>query len=130
MKHLGTFLSIVSIVVGITACEKSPEDIFDMSGIPGQYKGYIDLYAPDSSSLDEWSWVKRIEHENYDANIYSIQKVKENQYTLTFGITDTILPDKITFEIFRFEEESSDVIDAHIKLVENDILKWYTFEVK
>lgn len=121
MKHLGTFLSIISIVVGITACEKSPEKIFDISAITGQYKGWIDVYAPDSSSLDEWIWVKRIEHENYDANIYSIQKAKENQYTLTFGITDTIIPDKITFEISWFEEESHDVIDAHIELVENDI---------
>ena len=121
MKNLGTFLSIISIVVGITACEKSPEDIFDMSAIPGQYKGYISLYAPDSSSLDGWSWVRRIAESYYARDIYSIQKVKENQYTLTFGITDTILPNKITFEISWFEEESYDVIDAHIKLVEDDI---------
>jgi hypothetical protein len=51
MKNLGTFLSIISIIVGITACEKSPEDIFDMSAIPGQYEGYTEVLAPDSSNI-------------------------------------------------------------------------------
>ena len=126
MKNLGTFLGVISVVLGTTACEKSPESIFDMSAIPGYYKGDIEVLAPDSSMYEEWgdvSWstVRIIpENYNYNRNIYSIEKVNENQYTLTFVITDTILPNTITFEISRFEEHSYDEIDAYIKLVEND----------
>ncbi|MCK5702481.1 MAG: hypothetical protein KAI29_15055 [Cyclobacteriaceae bacterium] len=124
MKNLGTFLSIISIVVGITACEKSPEDIFDMSAIPGQYEGYTEVLAPPDSSgnFSGGIGVLRIIPENFDAKyINSIQKVKENQYTLTFGTIDTILPNKITFKISEFEEHSYDQIDAYIKVLENDL---------
>jgi len=122
MKNLGTFLSIILIVVGISACEKSPEDIFDMSEIPGQYEGFTEVYAPDSSDLfNGWSRVGRIP-ENYDANyINSIEKVKGNQYTLTFGTSNTMLPNKITFEISKFEEHSYNEIDAYINVLENDL---------
>lgn len=120
MKKLGTYLSVISIVIGISACEKSQEDIFDMSAIPGQYEGYTEVLAPDSSAFKGWSMVGRIP-ENYDTKyINSIQKVKENQYTLTFGTSDTILPNKITFEISDFEEHSYNEIDAYIKVLEND----------
>jgi hypothetical protein len=40
---------------------------------------------------------------------------------LTFGTSDTILPNKITFEISVFEEHSYDEIDAYIKVLENDL---------
>ena len=122
MKNLGTFLSIISTVVGISACEKSPEDIFDMSAIPGQYEGFTEVFAPDTSGNSiGWSMVRRIP-ENYDAKyINSIQKVKDNQYTLTFGNSNTILPNKITFEISKFEEHSYNEIDAYIKILENDL---------
>ena len=121
MKNSGTVLCVVSIILGIAACEKSPEDIFDISAIPGQYEGYTEVYAPDSSGFMGWGEVRRIPVDYNAKDIYSIQKVNEKQYSLTFGSTDTILPDKITFEISSFEEQSYNQIDAYIKVVENDL---------
>ena len=127
MKKLGTFLGVISVVLGITACEKSLERRFDMGAIPGQYHGQVEVLAPDSSMYEEWGDVfwstVRLIPENYNYGItYYIEKDNENQYTLTFAVTDTILPDKITFEISsRFEEQSYNEIDAYIKLVDNDL---------
>lgn len=127
MKNPGKYLVVMSVVLGITACEKSPESIFDTSAIPGYYRGQIEVLAPDSSMFEKWgdvSWsiVRLIPDTiNYNRNIYSIQEVSNNQYTVTFVLTDTILPDNITFEISRFEEHSYDETDAYIKLVDNDV---------
>jgi hypothetical protein len=121
MKTLTTFLSVISIVLGITACEESPEDIFDMSAIPGQYEGYTEVLAPDLSAFHGWSMVRRIPEDYNAKDIYSIQKVKNNQYTLTFGSPDTILPEEITFELSGFWEPSYHQTGANIKVLENDL---------
>ena len=130
MKNIGTFVGVISIFLGITACEKSPEKNFDMFAIPGLYRGQVEVLAPDSSWYEEYGYISwgifRLIPEpdtiNYSLRrIYSIQKVNKDRYTLTFQITDTILPDTITFEISRFEEQSYDEVDAYIKLMENDL---------
>ena len=127
MKNIGKYLVVISVVLGITACEKSPESIFDISAIPGLYHGQVEVLVPDSSMFEKWgdvSWsTARLIPEtfNYNRNIYSIQEVHNNQYSVTFVITDTILPKTITFEISWFEEHSYNEIDAYIKLAENDL---------
>ena len=133
MKNLATILSVFSIVVLITACEKSPEARFDLSSIPGQYEGWSDVSESYYDSVYEkigWIQVRTIpEYDPWGSvpccpkYIVEIQKVKEYQYTFTFEPIDTILPNEITVEISGFREYSYDQIRADIRVLENDLFK-------
>ena len=99
MKNLGTFLSVISIVVGITACEKSPEvpEVeFDLSLIPGEYNSYTYVHGPNS--------VRRIPKNSPQTYIMHVKKVKENLYAFEFGSKNPILPVEITVEITKFRD--------------------------
>jgi hypothetical protein len=130
MKHLGTFLSIISIVVGITSCEESPEERFDLSSIPGQYEGRTEIWVPSDTSYGRtnWSLFRIIPEWNppspcCQTHKIEIQKGKKNQFTLTFEPIDTLLPNEITVEKTGFHEYSWDEIQADIKVTENNLFK-------
>ena len=78
MKNLATILSVFSIVVLITACEKSPEvpEVeFNLPLIPGQYKGDTEVMGT------QFNFIRRIPESFHKDNKGYITEI--NNCTLT-----------------------------------------------
>ena len=132
MKKTCYFLLMLSLILVSCEREKSPEEQFDLSLIPGQYEGYTEVME-SYDTIDGWilyNSIRRIPEyrsppgSGYDYYIIEIQKAKENQYRLIFEPIDTILPTEIIVEITGFREHSkgSD-IRADFRVIQNDLFK-------
>ena len=130
MKTLTTFLSIISIVAVITACEKSlPELEFDLSLIPGQYNGINWVYE---YYYDTVSGTYLVEHpgrripDMSSGQIFctvNIRRVKENHYAFAFEPIDTILPTELTYELIASRGYNSYDATANLRGLENNLFR-------
>ena len=123
MKNIAISLCFISIVVLITLCEKSPEKLFDLSLIPGQYSGsiHVSVFFYDTI-LERYvkDWGQVIPEDPYAKHIIEIQKFRQNQYELIFDPVDTILPNDLVVEIIDFQIDDWDEIRADFRVLEND----------
>src|SRR5210317_1989582 len=98
-----------ALILLFTQCEKSSENRFDLSSVPGQYECLTNVWVPSDTTygINQWEGVRIIPAWDTSfpccpTHIIEIQRAKENQFTLTFEPVDTLLPKEITVEIIGF----------------------------
>ena len=131
MKTLANSLLLsAALIFFFTRCEKSPENRFDLPSIPGRYTCTTDVLVPSDTLFEMISWgiVRTIPAWNTllpccPTHIVEIHAGKNNQFTLTFQASDTLLPDELTVEITGFHEYSWDEIQANIRVTANDLFR-------